>query len=227
MQCASNPDPQIFSYALLLDLLDIHINAIKYRLRATTHLSGHGQAGGLLELSDLTCAPAEPNAALFLSRYLQARLGTPAKVTQLFSPARARTSRSRLNENHAARCGRARLGYATLGAPAADGVARFHIEIAGLPLSELLALSQLHAFGIDIASAINALIQAGLCSTDLSQADCQLQITLTSKNSALRLCRTQPIALGMNSFLQTSDTQTERQLVLSKTLPTYLREKLS
>lgn len=228
MQCASSTHPQHFAYALLLDLLDEQINAVKGQFGTPADLGAGANKADLLQLARLPVCPSAANVALFLSRHLHSRLGVTAKVVQRFSQTNKRSivRHSNQKSSYSARLGHGRIGYATLGMPAADGVARFNIEISQLPLADLFALSQTNSLGIRIARTVEKTIHSGLASTNLSHADCRLQITLASKASRLHLHRLQPRALGINSFLQSLPTLTEHQSLLCKTLPTYLKEKM-
>ncbi len=229
MQCASSPQAEHFAYALLLDLLDVQISAVKTQFAASTHFGKHANTVGLLQLAGVQACSSEANVALLLSRHLHADLGLKAKVVQKFSRPNKRAKPSASNQPGVgfARLGQTRIGYATLGKPAADGVARFNIEISQLRLSDLLALSHTHAQGIRIANAIEKTIHSGLASTDLQHADCQLQVSFTSMANALCLNRKQPAALGINSFLKRQPTASTQQTLLRKTLPIYRKEKPS
>lgn len=227
MQCASSTQAEHFAYALLLDLLDVQINAVKAQFAASTHFSKDANTASLLPLARLPACSSEANVALFLSRHLHADLGLKAKVVQRFSRPNKHANVWTSNQYGIglARLGHTRIGYTTLGKPAADGLARFNIEISQLPFFDLLALSHTDAQGIRIANAIEKTIHASLASTDLQQADCQLQISFTSSADTLRLNRKQPMALGINSFLKREPTPSAQQTLLRKTLPIYRKEK--
>ncbi|MCE2680677.1 MAG: hypothetical protein LW629_09580 [Burkholderiales bacterium] len=85
MQCASSTQAEHFAYALLLDLLDVQINAVKAQFAASTHFSKDANTASLLPLARLPACSSEANVALFLSRHLHADLGLKAKVVQRFS----------------------------------------------------------------------------------------------------------------------------------------------
>lgn len=227
MQCASSTQAEHFACALLLDLLDVQINAVKGQFSASTHFGKDPNTASLLQLACLPASCSEANVALFLSRHLHAVLGMKAKVVQKFSRPNKRANPSATNQHgiNSARLGKTRIGYATLGKPAADGFARFNIEISQLSLMDLFSLSHTHPQGIRIANAIEKTIHSGLASTDLQQADCQLQISFTSTANTLRLNRKQPAALGMNSFLKRQPAPSVQETLLRKTLPIYRKEK--
>jgi hypothetical protein len=224
MQCAASPDPTQFAYALLFNLLDNQIGALRRKFSVMCNGKSSGNTPGLLQLSALIDSAHGLNPPLLLSRHLQSKLPVPVSVRQRFSGSYPASKRANKQTAHSVRCGHTLIGQTLLGHACADGVARFNIELHPLQNKALMALSQVGRLGVRIACVVEHMIHEALEKTVLSQAEGELKITVVCTANRLTLNHEKPQALGLNTFLNANATEQQRNITLKKSLVPFFKE---